>query len=60
MSRNQSRRFNPVWDWEEFGVGFGIMKPHRCTGWKLCIGLNLTFFSLWVYFSKIEKPIKYV
>jgi len=49
-TNNRSKRFYSLWDWSEFGIGFRIMKPHRCTVWKLCISIDFTFFSFLVYF----------
>ena len=43
-------RFNVMWDWEGFSIGFQISKPHKCTGWKWYVSLDFTFLSVWLYF----------
>jgi len=42
--------FNYYWDWTDFSIGFSIAKPNKCTGWKLYIGLDIAFLSVWIYF----------
>lgn len=43
-------RFNVLWDWKGFAIGFQITKPHKCTGWNWYIRVNFTFLSVWWYF----------
>ncbi len=45
-----NKKFNAMWDWESFAVGFQVSKPHRCTGWNWYVSLDFTFLSLWWYF----------
>lgn len=42
-------RFNYYFDWTDFSIGLSIAKPHKCTGYKLYMSLDITFLSVWVY-----------
>ena len=48
-------RFNIYLDWTNFSLGVSIMKPDECAGWKLCLGVDIGFISMWVYFGKINN-----
>jgi len=50
MKNKRDKRFNAVWEWDDFSIGFAIAKAHECTGWKLYISLELGFFGVWIYF----------
>jgi len=67
IKNKRYKRFNAVWDWSDFSIGFSIARSHECTGWKLYISLELGFLSVWIYFylSKFydktigfQKPIE--
>ena len=47
---SKDKRFNAMWDWGGFAIGFQVSKPHKCTGWNWYVSLDFTFLSLWWYF----------
>ena len=46
----KTKRLDYYLDWTDFTLGFTIAKPNICTGYKLYIGIDLGFLSIWVYF----------
>ena len=53
LKNKRQPRFNYMIDLD-FGIGIGFMQPHKLTGWKLCVSLDVTFLSVWMYLFKIK------
>lgn len=49
------QRFHYYFDLKSFNIGFGFCKTTGFSGWKYMLSFDLTFFSFWIYFIKIDR-----